>query len=148
MIPTHLIAAGLAGAIAFTGAWQIQANRYEKTLSDMKAEQSAALAIAAQKAQYETLKLQAKVDDAERKAGIRAAALARDVAGSRAALVSLSHAADSALRDASSSHDACLADAQRLASVFGQCTVQLQDVAADADRIASDRQTLIDAWPK
>lgn len=32
--------------------------------------------------------------------------------------------------------------------VFDQCQRSYQDLAADADRLASDRQTLMDAWPK
>lgn len=32
--------------------------------------------------------------------------------------------------------------------VFDQCQRSYQDMAANADRLASDQQTLIDAWPK
>lgn len=32
--------------------------------------------------------------------------------------------------------------------VFDQCQREYQDMAANADRFASDRQTLMDAWPK
>jgi len=35
-----------------------------------------------------------------------------------------------------------------LADVFDDCQRKYQDLATDADKLASDRQTLIDAWPE
>lgn len=144
----QLLIPAVIAIASFAGAWQIQAQRYERQLSDLRAEQSEALAEATRKAHEKTVLLQRKVDDAQRLAQQRKSALDRSVSASRNELGRVQDAAASAVRRASESHTACLADAQRLAQVFGRCSVRLQDVAADADRIASDRQTLIDSWPQ
>lgn len=38
--------------------------------------------------------------------------------------------------------------ASTVAVVFDQCASALEDLAATADRLASDRQLLLDSWPK
>jgi len=38
--------------------------------------------------------------------------------------------------------------ADSLAGVFDECTSRYKELAREADSIASDRQTLIDAWPQ
>lgn len=38
--------------------------------------------------------------------------------------------------------------ADAASAVFGECSRRYQELAETADRIASERQTLIDAWPK
>lgn len=48
----------------------------------------------------------------------------------------------------SASADACRATADAAFAVFGECSDRLGEVAAAADSLASDRQTLIDAWPR
>lgn len=44
--------------------------------------------------------------------------------------------------------DACRATADTALAVFGDCAAALGKLAGEADGIASDRQTLIEAWPK
>lgn len=146
MLP--LIFAGAAAVAGFTAAWQIQGMRYEQQLSDLRADQATALAKANADALAKTLSLQKAKDEAERLAKVRQSALARDLAANRDGLVRLHAAADTALRRAGDSHAACIADANALTVVFGKCAAELSDVAADADQLASDRQTLIDSWPK
>lgn len=148
MIYTHA-AAGLAGAaLAAVTAWTVQGWRMDAQLQTLKTEYATAQAQAVEKAHAETIRLQERADAAQRLARKRQSALAADAAGSRDALISLSHAADDALRRAESSHSTCLATAAAQGIVLGQCTARLQQVAADADGHASDVQTLIDAWPK
>lgn len=48
----------------------------------------------------------------------------------------------------SAAADACRVTADATLAVFGECSAQLGEVAAAADSLASDRQTLIDAWPR
>jgi len=44
--------------------------------------------------------------------------------------------------------DAVDSYASALADVFDDCQQKYQNLAAEADKLASDRQTLIDAWPQ
>lgn len=44
--------------------------------------------------------------------------------------------------------DACRQRADTLAELFGSCTEDYRGLAETADRLNSDRQTLMDAWPK
>lgn len=145
MIPVILAAAvGLASA---TGAWLYQENRYEAILAERTAEYSTALAAANANALAQTVSLQKAKDEAERKAQIRITAIRRDAAASQSALVGLSEAADTALRSASHSHSACLADANALTVVLGKCSAELHDMAADADGWHNEALTLREAWP-
>jgi len=145
VIPVILAAAvGLASA---TGAWLYQENRYEAILAERTAEYSTALAAANANALAQTVSLQKAKDEAERKAQIRITAIRRDAAASQSALVGLSEAADTALRSASHSHSACLADANALTVVLGKCSAELHDMAADADGWHNEALTLREAWP-
>ena len=148
MIPVQLIIAGVLAAAGFGSAWMVQEWRYEKTLSDIHAEQALALAAAESKAHETTIRLQKQVDDAARKHASRVADLRRDAAGSRSALLGLSHAADQALRRAEDSHAACLADASTLTVVLGKCSAELQDMAELTDGWHNEAMTLREAWPQ
>jgi hypothetical protein len=98
-------------------------------------------------AHADTIRLQKAKDDAQRLAAVRQSALARDLAANRDGLVRLSHAADSALRSASDSHEQCITRAAAFSDVFAGCGKQLVDLGATADRLASDKQALIESWP-
>jgi 7-keto-8-aminopelargonate synthetase-like enzyme len=148
VIPLPVIAALAAGVIAGAGAWTFQENRYEAILAERTAEYSTALAAANANALAKTIALQKAKDEAERKAQIRITAARRDAAASQSALVSLSDAADSALRHASTSHSACLADANTRTVVLGKCAGELQDMGEIADGWHNEALTLREAWPK
>ena len=74
----------------------------------------------------------------------------------RAAVAAASDAADrlrlaiNTIRNGlpAASPDACRSTAGTALAVFGDCAAALGKLAGEADGIASDRQTLIDAWPK
>lgn len=148
MIPVQLIVAGAIAAASFGAAWTYQGNRYETKLAQYQTDHAIALAKATQDALARTVAIQKAKDEAERKHARRVADLRRDADSSRVALVSLHSAADQSLRRASDSHSACLADANTLTIVFGQCSTRLQDVAADADGLSAEVSLLRESWPK
>lgn len=51
-------------------------------------------------------------------------------------------------RLATGSYDSCIKTANASLAVFSECAARLGEVAEAADGHASDKQTLIDAWPK
>jgi hypothetical protein len=145
MLP--LIFAGVVGVASATGTYLFTRNHYETVLAERAAEHANQLAAANASALAETQRLQAAKDEAERKAAIRIATARRDAAAAGDALVRLSHASDSAIRSASDSHEQCIARATAFNDVFTGCSKQLVDLGATADRLASDKQTLIESWP-
>ena len=128
----------------FGSAWELQqwrfgAQEHERDQSQLAAVRDSAAA---------SIRRADNVIAAQSLASVRLRALRADADVSRDALVSLSAAADQALRDAAASTSACISRASAFRDVFNGCTTVLQDMAATADRINSDLQTLIDAWPK
>ena len=143
MSPQIIIALIIALA-GFGSAWKIQDWRYgakendraEQNLVDVR--QSAAAAIH-------------RIDNvstAQSAAAARLNALRVDADGSRSALISLSLAADSALRDAATSQTACLATATSLGDVLKTVSAERRELSEKADLHVSDIKTLMDAWPK
>ena len=146
---TYAATAIVAGALAFGAAWQTQAWRYGKQIAGIQAQHATALASANQKALDDTIKMQRAKDEAIKAAEQRAAK-------NTAAADSARRAADS-LRSTLYSFRASLPGltkpaaavaADTAAELLGTCADEYRSVAEAADRIASDRQTLIDAWPK
>lgn len=148
MIPLPITSALVAGAIGAAGAWTFQANRYDARIATLKTEYATTQFQALEKAHAENIRLQEKKDEALKAAQVRQLDLARAAAGARAALLGLSDATASALRDAEVSHAACVGRATAFKAVFDQCAGSYGRLAQDADAIASDRQTMIEAWPK
>lgn len=148
MIYTHA-AAGLAGAaLAAVAAWNVQGWRMDAQLSQLKTEYATAQAQAVEKAHAETIRLQSQKDAAERLARARQSDLARDAAGARDDLERVRNASTEALLLSGHSHAACIDRATALKDVFDQCSGAFTGLAATADRLNSDRQTLTDAWPQ
>ncbi len=146
MLP--LIFAGVTAVASITGTYLFTRNHYEAKLAERTAEHANQLAAANADALAETQRLQAAADKAAKAAAVRQSAMARDLAANRDALGRLSNAADSALRSASSSHEQCIARAAAFNDVFTGCSKQLVDLGATADRLASDKQAMIESWPK
>jgi len=143
-----LIFAGVTAVASITGTYLFTKAHYEREISELRAAQAEAIAQANANALAETQRLQAAADKAAKAAAVRQSAMARDLAANRDALGRLSNAADSALRAASSSHEQCLARAAAFNDVFTGCSKQLVDLGATADRLASDKQAMIESWPK
>ena len=149
MIYTHA-AAFLAGlALAAASTWHIQAWRYDAQIEGLKAHHAAESAKAQADVRAQELAFNQRLQDAQNAATKRetklradAAAARRTADGLRGTLyefrASLPNAAPAAV----------IARADTAAELLGTCADEYRSVAEAADRIASDRQTLIDAWPK
>lgn len=130
------------------GGWAVQGWRMETKLSDLKTEYAQAQVAAVEKAHAETIRLQEQSDKSQRMAEVRLAAISRDAAANRDALERLRHASTEALLLSGHSHSTCIDRATALKDVFDQCSGAFTGLAETADRINSDRQTLVDSWPK
>lgn len=148
MIPIPLISALVACAIGAAGAWNFQANKYERELSELRSEYATAQAIALEKAHADSQKYQADKDLAERLAAVRQSALARDLAAVR-------HERDGLRDELTTSRvqlpDASCTSVKRFADtasiVIGECSARLVEVAEQADRAFGEVMFLQDAWP-
>ena len=146
--PITLITHGIVAVAAAAGAWVWQANSYEAKLAAVQTEYAQAQARAVEIAHAETIRLQSQKDAAERLARARQSDLARDAAGARDDLERVRNASTEALLLSGHSHAACIDRATALKDVFDQCSGAFTGLAATADRLNSDRQTLTEAWPK
>lgn len=143
MIYTHAAAALIAASIAATGAWQIQNWRFdakEKEHAEQKlveVRQSAATAIR----QLDNVLM------AQNAGAARAIRLRSDLDSARTELDRLRIA----LRTpptADPTTGTCPDRADPARELLAACAAELVEMGGIADRINSDRQTLIDAWPK
>lgn len=141
---TYVATAILAAVLSATGTWKVQQWRMDAK----EKEHVEQILDAERRAAAKALRNQETVIAAQSEAARRAADLRRDAAGSRDALVGLSHATDQTLRDAAASHAACTERAAAIRVVLDQCGGAYQELGAIADRHASDVKTLMDAWPK
>lgn len=146
MYPQLLAYAALAAACAWAG-WTAQGWRMGERIAALQTEYATAQVRAVEKAHAETIRLQEQADAAARKHAARAAALADDASGTRTALVSLSDAADQALRMSKDSIAACQSNAAALNLVFKSCASELQDMGKAADGWSSEALMLREAWP-
>ncbi len=148
MIWTHT-AAGIAGAVlAGLLSWNVQAWRYDTQISSIQAKHARESAKAEAATRAQEASFNQRLQDAqnaatkrETKLRVDADAARRTVDGLRGTLynfrASLPNAATAAV----------IARADTAAELLGTCADEYRSVAEAADRIASDRQTLIDAWP-
>lgn len=139
----QIIAAALIAAVGFGSAWQIQSWRMDAREKERAEQELVDQQLSAKAA----IRRQEKVIEAVNASNVREVTLRRDAAGSRAALVGLSHAAEQALRDAATSHSACINRATAIRVVLDQCGAAYQELGTVADRHANDAKTLMDAWP-
>ena len=146
---TYVATALVAGAVAATGAWKAQGWRLGNEINGIKAQQATDFAKAQADARAKELAFNQKLQDAQNEATKRetklradADAARRSVDGLRGTLyefrASLPNAATATV----------LARADTAAELLGACADEYRSVAEAADRINSDRQTLIYAWPK
>jgi hypothetical protein len=134
----------ICAALGFGSAWKIQDWR-----ADAKEKERVEQILADQRlAAASNIRRLDNVISAQDRAVSRMAVLRVAADGSRAALISLSDAADSALRTAADSQAACLSRATTLSELLKTSAGAYERMAEVADRHASDVQTLVDAWPK
>lgn len=144
-----LALAGALLAATFHAGWTVQGWRKDVTLEQWLA----AAAQAARDAEAQARKTEAamakQLEDARHAATERETTLRADAAAARGAAAGLR--GDLAALRASlpeMAADACRVRADVLAELFGACAERYTAVAAEADRIGSDQQTVMDAWPK
>lgn len=143
MIYTHAAAALIAASIAATGAWQVQNWRFdakEKAHAEQKlveVQQSAATAIR----QLDNVLM------AQNAGAARAIRLRSDLDSARTELDRLRIALRT-LPTADPTTGTCPDRADPARELLAACAAELVEMGGIADRINSDRQTLIDAWPK
>ena len=149
MIYTHAAAALLGASIAAVGAWQVQSWRYTGQINQIKAAQAEAVNTATREARAQESARFKGVQDAQAAAQTRAQVARRDADRARSELDRMRDPL-SATRGGvpGESTAACTQRADAAADVLAQCGAAYQDLAAIADRHASDARTLIEAWPK
>ncbi len=145
---SYLLAVILGALIAGIGAWEVQAMRYDRRISDMEQSYAKASADAAQKALDDTIKLQRTKDAAIKQAETRTAQIAATAAAARRTADSLRgtlYEFRASLPGASTA--ALITRADTAAELFGACVNEYRSVAESADRHAADAVMLIEAWP-
>lgn len=148
----QLAAFFIAVSIGFGIAWNIQGMRLDSLDITFKryqveVEQNA---IAAKRAALDKERFWiGEIENARINAQSREARLKRDVANAQSAVVGLRNDLGALrARLATSTEASCLATADSLGVLLGQCAENYRAMAEVADRHASDVQTLIEAWPK
>jgi hypothetical protein len=140
-----------AGILLALGVWHLadKSKAVDDALELLRGEYIAAALVASESARQKEIALILSVESAKNAAAIREKTLLADAGRSRAAadrlrddlatarviLPGLTRAAVERYADAAS-------------VVFNQCVNEYRDMAAQADQLANDRQTLIDAWPR
>lgn len=149
MIYTHAAAALLGASIAAVGAYKVQDWRYTGQINQIKAAQAEAVNTATREARAQESARFKGVQDAQAAAQTRAQVARRDADRARSELDRMRDTL-SATRGGvpGESTAACTQRADAAADVLAQCGAAYQDLAAIADRHASDARTLIESWPK
>ena len=149
MIYTHLAAAIVAGALSAWAGWSVQGWRMGEQIAALKTAQAEAVNTATREARAQESKRFQGVQDAQAAAQTRAVAARRDADAARSELDRLRGTLSIARGGVpGESAAACAQRADAAGDVLGQCAAAYSDLAAIADRHASDARTLIEAWPK
>ena len=149
MLYTHAAAALLGASIAAVGAYKVQDWRYTGQINQIKAAQAEAVNTATREARAQESARFKGVQDAQAAAQTRAQVARRDADRARSELDRMRDTL-SATRGGvpGESTAACTQRADAAGELLAQCGAAYQDLAAIADRHASDARTLIEAWPK
>ena len=149
MMYTHVAAAILAAVIGFASGWKVNGWRLGEQITQIKASQLEAVNTATREARAQESKRFQGVQDAQAAAQTRAQAARRDADRARSELGRLRNdLATTRGGVPGESAAACAQRADAAGDVLGQCAAAYLDLAAIADRHASDARTLIEAWPK
>ena len=149
MIYTHLAAAIVAGALSAWAGWSVQGWRLGEQIAALKTAQAEAVNVATREARATESRRYQGVQDAQAAAQARAQAARRDADAARSELDRLRNdigASRGGVPGESSA--ACTLRADTGGELLGQCAAAYSELAAVADRHASDARTLIEAWPK
>ena len=149
MIWTHALAAIIAAALAGWAGWQVQAWRLGEQIASIKAAQIEAVNTATREARAQESARITNVQEAQHAATKRAQTARLDADRARTELDRLrDQLATTSGGVPGESPSACAQRADAGADLLGQCAAAYLDLAAIADRHASDARTLIEAWPK
>ena len=149
MIYTHAAAALIAASLAGWAGWSVQGWRLGEQIAALKTAQAEAVNTATREARAQESARFKGVQDAQAAAQTRAVAARRDADLARSELDRLRNSVAAALGGVpGESAAACAQRADAAGDVLGQCAAAYLDLAAIADRHASDARTLIEAWPK
>ena len=149
MIYTHAAAIIIAAALAGWAGWSVQGWRMGEQIAALKTAQAEAVNTATREARATESRRYQGVQDAESAAKTRAVAARRDADAARGELDRLRNDIAAARGGVpGESTAACAQRADAAADVLGQCAAAYSELAAIADRHASDARTLIEAWPK
>lgn len=149
MIYTHAAAIIIAAALAGWAGWSVQGWRMGEQIAALKTAQAEAVNTATREARAQESKRFQGVQDAQAAAQARAQAARRDADAARTELDRLRGTLSIARGGVpGESAAACAQRADAAGDVLGQCAAAYSDLAAVADRHASDARTLIEAWPK
>ena len=149
MIYTHAAAALLGASIAAVGAYKVQDWRYTGQINQIRAAQAEAVNTATREARAQESARFKGVQDAQAAAQTRAQVARRDADRARSELDRMRDTL-SATRGGvpGESPGACTVRADSAGELLAQCAGAYQGLAEVADRLDSDRRTLIEAWPK
>ena len=143
----YYITAGLT-ACAFVAGFLVQGWRMDSVISDIHMKHSQELATATQQILDQSTELQRKKDAALQQAQAKAK---QNAAAAAAAQSELDWVRDYNQRNSaaiSSSTCTSVRDyAATATTVFGECSVALEEMARKADGHALDAKTLIESWP-
>lgn len=141
---TYVAAILVAAACAATSAWQVQNWRFaakEKERVEAQAETD-------RLAYRSRLQQQDRVIVAQNQAAARAVAARAADRAAGDAIDRLRDESAKSLDAARVSHEACIANATTLRTVFSACTAEYREVGAAAQGHADDVKTLSDGWPR
>jgi len=149
VIYTHLAAAILAAALAGWAGWSVQGWRLGEQIEAIKSQQAEAVATATREARAQESARFTNVQEAQHAATKRAQTARLDADRARTELDRLrDQLATTRGGVPGESAASCTQRADTGADLLGQCAAAYLDLAAIADRHASDARTLIEAWPK
>lgn len=153
LIPYRLLAAVVAVLLTFLAVfalgWTYGEDHVQESWNQAKADQTAAWQKAELDARAKEQSMNQKLQEAQNAATERENKLRADYAAA--------HDAANGLRDtinalrgrlSATTADACVATAGSSLAVLGECADRYRAVAEAADGCFSDRQALIEAWPK
>ena len=149
MIYTHAAAIIIAASLAGWAGWSVQGWRLGEQIAALKTAQAEAVNTATREARAQESARYKGVQDAQTAAQARAQAARRDADAARSELDRLRNTLGATRGGVpGESTAACTQRADAAADVLGQCAAAYSELAAVADRHASDARTLIEAWPK
>lgn len=146
--PVTLITHGIVAVAAAAGAWMWQANSYEAKLATLQTEYAQAQHRAVETAHAETIRLQARKDEEDKKAAQRVRAANADAAVLRGALDGLrGDLANGATGSGEDTGAATTDNAAAARAVSAECADALATMAGHADGWRNEALTLREAWP-